>query len=86
MQGGDDSGGVYTLGRYDEYSPRALYLAAAQGHVDMCRLLLGAQFTCFTGTKVQELAKSLSCLGHVEMCRLLLGARLLALLVQKYKN
>jgi hypothetical protein len=41
----------------------------------MCRLLLGAQFTCFTGTKVQDLAQSLSFLGHVEMCRLLLGAR-----------
>ena len=32
MQGADDSGGVHTLGRYDEYAPRALYLAAAQGH------------------------------------------------------
>jgi hypothetical protein len=41
--GDDDSGGVLTLGRYDEHAPRALYLAAAQGHVDMCRLLLGAR-------------------------------------------
>jgi hypothetical protein len=29
-----------TLGRYDSLAPRCLYLAAAQGHVDVCRVLL----------------------------------------------
>ena len=35
-----DLGLPETLGRYDELAPRSLYLAAAQGHVDTCRVLL----------------------------------------------
>lgn len=37
--------GVHSFGTYDPLSPRCLYLAAARGHADVCRLLceLGAE-------------------------------------------
>ncbi len=35
-----DLGSLETFGHYDELAPRSLYLAAARGHVDTCRVLL----------------------------------------------